>query len=36
MLEEKNADWADYEKRIGTVGIVQVYKVTADGVQTVN
>ena len=36
MLEEKSADWSDYEKRIGANGIVQVYKVTADGVETMN
>ena len=37
LLEEKKeeADWADYEKRIGTNGIVQVMKVTAEGVQPV-
>lgn len=38
LLEEKRADaaWSEYEKRIGTGGIVQVYKVTAQSVQTVN
>ena len=36
MLEEKNGDWSDYKKRIGTNGIVQVYQVTSCDVQTLN
>lgn len=36
MLEEKRADlsWSEYEKRIGTGGIVQVCMVTAEGVRS--
>ena len=38
MLEEKCDDvpWSEYKARIGTVGIVQVYQVTADGVKPLN
>lgn len=37
MPEEKRADlsWSEYEKRIGTGGIVQVCMVTAEGVRSV-
>ena len=38
MLEEKSdaITWSEYKNRIGNGGIVQVYKVTADGIETLN